>query len=245
MQTEAKWFDLWHFWHSTPYAGQFPRRCCRPQNLHFRINFRFSVFVISAALISFVFFLFSFVSASDMVDCFWRCLNCSVPFFPIIRRLDRHWRTYQDLIRQLSKDPHLSSLFADSIKKEFTFVFSSLPSIAKSMYRVISSFHLFQACGSSLGFPKSKLPGGLSWEIDRSAAALVLGVPSVSSGILFDESHFWHHVTSRKSINDQTRDFTSHTFRLRKVTWCNTILLLQTWNYTLCYDADKLQHTEK
>ena len=42
MQTEAKWFDLWHFWHSTPYAGQSPRRCCRPQNLHFRINFRFS-----------------------------------------------------------------------------------------------------------------------------------------------------------------------------------------------------------
>ena len=95
------------------------------------------------------------------------------------------------------------------------------------MYRVISSFHLFQACGSSLGFPKSKLLGGLSWEIDRSAAALVLGVPSVLSGILFDESHFWHHVTSRKSINDQTRDFTSHTCRLRKVTWCNTILLLQ------------------
>ena len=168
-----------------------------------------------------------------MVDCFWRCLNCSVPFFPIIRRLDRHWRTYQDLIRQLSKDPHLSSLFADSIKKEFTFVFSSLPSIAKSMYRVISSFHLFQACGSSLGFPKSKLPGGLSWEIDRSAAALVLGVPSVSSGILFDESHFWHHVTSRKFINDKTQDFTSafagvvlHTCRPRKVTWSNTILLL-------------------
>ena len=113
------------------------------------------------------------------------------------------------------------------------------------MYRVISSFHLFQACGSSLGFPKSKLLGGLSWEIDRSAAALVLGVPSVLSGILFDESHFWHHVTSRKTINDNTRDFTSHTCRLRKVTWCNTTLLLQTWNYTLCYDADKLQQTEK